>query len=135
MVDSTHLVAESNESNNSKQIQLIVGSAGIARPVQGGTVAGAGTAVHLPNGKSRACKATVWSTIALDAAQFAPLEGAPEMNPLKMTLDLAGSSAMGNYVHCEYHSVRREVKLMYTLKCPNAHPAGPKHTYACDISQ
>jgi hypothetical protein len=132
MVDSTHLVAEANEGNNSKEIQLAVTATGIARPVQGGNSAYAG-GLKLPNAKARACKATVWSTVGLDASQFPPPEGMPETNPVKITLDLTGSKGMGNYVHCEYESVHKDVKMVYTHKCPNAHAvAGPKHTYACD---
>jgi hypothetical protein len=128
-LDPDNTAAETNETNNRKEIVIDV--PGKVR------AAGAGpqtalTGAILPGGKSKTCKATIYTTVQLDKMQFSALEGVPDANPAKMTLDLIGSHGLGNNVHCEYQNVGKDVKLVYTFQCANAHSSGPKHIYACD---
>jgi hypothetical protein len=80
----------------------------------------------------RACKGLIYANVQLDAAQFAANEPKPESSPAKISLDLVGSHALGDYVHCEYQNVGKDVKIVYTYKCPGATPTGKaSDTYRC----
>lgn len=128
-VDYANVLVESNEANNRKEIVIAVsgpqrsGGAGPQSAVQGAIATGA---------KSKACKATIYTTVQLDPKQFTAIEGVPQANAAKMTLDLVASHGLGNNVHCEYQSIGKDVKLVYTFQCANAHSIGGKHIYACD---
>jgi hypothetical protein len=129
-LDYKNVVAETNETNNRREIAIKVSGKPLPRVAQTTQVEVAGVVV--PGGKSKACKAMIYSTVQMDKTQFSAQEGVPEANPAKMTLDLVTSAGLGNYVHCEYQSVGKDVKLVYTFQCANAHQAGAKHIYACD---
>jgi hypothetical protein len=128
-LDFKNMAVESNESNNS--VEIVVNVRNILREGGSGPQTAAAGAV-LPSNKSKACKATLYSTVRVDQSQFTAFEGVPDSNPAKMTLDLIASHGLGNFVHCEYLSVGKDVKLVYTFACANAHQAGGKHVYACE---
>lgn len=86
----------------------------------------------VPDAKTRACKGMVYANVQLDTGQFSPADAKPQSNPAKMSLDLVQSHALGDYVHCEYTSIGKDVKLVYTYPCPGAEPAAVgSHTYKC----
>ena len=75
----------------------------------------------------------VYSTVQLDKSQFSALDGVPDTNAVKLTLDLTASHALGNYVHCEYRSAGKDVQMVYTYPCANAQKkSGAQHIYSCE---
>ena len=128
--DSLDHVKETNESNNLKEMEFTVFAAG-PRIVSSGSATLA--TAQLPGTHDRSCKAQVATTVQLDKSQFALPGGVPESNPVKLSLDLYASQALGNYVHCQYRSAGRDVQLVSTYACANAaKKAGAPHSYSCD---
>jgi hypothetical protein len=128
--DSLDHVKETNESNNYKEMEFTVFSAG-PRTVVSGTSALA--TARLPGTNDRGCKAKVSTTVQLDKSQFALPGGVPDSNAVKLSLDLYASQAVGNYVHCQYRSAGKDVQMVNTYDCANAtRKAGKQHDYSCD---
>lgn len=79
---------------------------------------------------TRACKGHVVAAVELSPEQFT--QPKPETSPKKMNLHLSGSIAKGDYVHCEYASVGKDLLMVTTYSCKGASPdAKAGHTYQC----
>jgi hypothetical protein len=134
VADPNGTVAELNETNNKAEKWIEVKDQSGARGGPGAApMAAPKGGLILPTSKFKICKSVVYGEVTIDLSQFSPQEGIPKLPNVKpkVRFDLVQSSAVADYVHCEYVNTGKDVKVAYTYDCVAAAPTAKPHTFGC----